>query len=274
MRISFRMRARGCRGSSRSARWSLAAVALLGVIAVVAAAAQATPTGGARPMRASQEGHSLTCRSLHVFILYYQSHVAPNAGGVSPAPNGCWTWADLRGVSQPNWKICHYNGLPNGTGASVAYDDTSPNHTSPTDSSQITGSNCLGGSSGTVNVEYESPGNCSTPNWTDVVPSGVTVIHRHLETYCGDSSRDSNALVSGFTYTSTYGAVVNVGADVPNGDGGPCTIGATNCMNNLTNDVETACNNTPNSDWISLYSNYPTPADVVGWVNAALNTCS
>jgi len=209
---------------------------------------------------------------LHVFILYYKTHVAPNASGVSPLPNGCWTWADLRGVSQPNWTICRYNNTPFGSGGSYAYDDTNPGHSNPSDSSQITG-NCLGGHT-TLNVEYEAPGGCTSANWTGVIPTGVTVNHFQLETYCSDSDNDHPTWVNGFTYTSSVGAVVNVGADVPSGDGGPCTLGGTTCMNQLTNDVETACNNTPSGDWISVYSNYPTLADVVGWVNAAFNTCS
>lgn len=253
-------------------RLCLSVAALLAVVAATAVGAQAA-TPGRIPARASQTTQAQSCRNLHVFITYYMTHVAPNASGVSPTPNGCWTWADLRGVSQPNWTICHYNASPNGSGSSYAYDDTNPNHSSPTDSSWITGSNCLNGKT-TLNVEYEATGGCSSANWTGVVPTGVTVNHFLLETYCSDTDRDHTSWVNGFTYTSTVGAVVNVGADVPTGDGGPCSLGATNCQNDLTNDVETACDNTPNGDSIGLYSNEPTPADVVGWVNAALNSCS
>jgi hypothetical protein len=224
----------------------------------------AGPAGTTPLAKASGCGHPI------VDILYYQSHVAPNAGGVSPQPNSCWSWSDMRGVSQPNWRICSVNpGYPTikfyGVGPGYAYDDTNSSHSS--ENSVIL--NCLGTNT-QLYLEYEAASSCST-NWIGRVPSGISVYHYLREVYCSDSGRDVSSFVSAFTYSSTVGAVVNVGADVPTGDGGPC---ASSCQSNLTADVQAVCNRTPAGDQFGLYANYPVPAQVVGWVNAAINACA
>lgn len=181
-----------------------------------------------------------------VDILYYQSHVAPNAPGVSPQPNSCWSWSDMRGVNQPNWRICSVNNPNNpyphvdfyGTGPGYAYDDTNASHANE---NTVIKQNCLGTNT-QLYLEYEAPGGCSSPNWIGRVPSGVSVYHFLLETYCSDSGRDIASFVNAFTYTSTVGGVVNIGADVPNSDGGPC---ASSCQTHLTSDIQAVCNQTP-----------------------------
>lgn len=208
-----------------------------------------------------------------VDILYYTSHVAPNASGVSPLPNGCWNWSDMRGVNQSNWRICSVNpGYPSihfyGTGPGYAYDDTNASHSN--ENSVVL--NCLG-TNRQLYLEYEAASSCSA-NWIGRVPSGVSVSHFLLETYCSDSGRDVPSLVNAFAYTSVVGGVVNVGADVPTSDGGPCAAGASACHSNLTADVQAVCNQTPAGGHLGLYANYPVPADVVGWVNAAINACA
>ena len=239
-------------------------IALMVALVALAGIQLVGPATSSPVAKASGCGHPI------VDILYYQSHVAPTASGVSPQPNSCWSWSDMRGVDQPNWRICSVNpGYPTvkfyGTGPGYAYDDTNSSHAN--ENNVIL--NCLGTNT-QLYLEYEAASSCSA-NWVGRVPSGISVYHFLLETYCSDSGRDMSSFVSAFTYTSAVGAVVNVGADVPTSDGGPC---ASSCQSHLTADVQAVCNRTPAGDQFGLYANYPVPADVVGWVNAAINACA
>jgi hypothetical protein len=247
----------------------------IGTGLVLAAALIAAQVGWTSGTSTGQRAQAAGCGFPVVDILYYASHVAPNAGGVATQPNGCWNWSDMRGVDQSNWRICSVNpGYPSihfyGTGPGYAYDDTNASHGS--ENSVV--SSCLG-TNPQLYLEYEAASSCST-NWVARVPSGVTVYHYLREVYCSDSGRDVSSFVTAFTYTSTVGAVVNVGADVPatlNGVtiGGPCSSG---CQANMTADIQAVCNRTPAGAHLGLYSNYPVPAAIVSWVNAALNGCA
>lgn len=223
-------------------------------------------------------------RKITVDILYYQSHVSPTHGGVTTKPNGCWNWRDLRGVNQPNWRICAVQGYPNlvfyGNGAKSVYDDTNASHQSPAESGVVVNS-CLGGVRSTLNIEYLAVGNtCPTKNWKRVRGSSITVKLFLYETYCSDSTRDVSSLVSGssqYSASATQGGVVNIGADIPSAYGGPCGAGTSACKSRMTSDVTAVCNRTGGGWTMGLYSNYgltTAQADtVVSWINDAMNSC-
>jgi hypothetical protein len=241
---------------------SLVALAFICLPALATGAASG-PT--AQPPAPGTEGPTVaaTCgKRANADILFYQSHVAPNAAGVSPLPNGCWAWSDFRGVNQAGYYICTASGQTYGspTNPNKIYDDTNQQlRTVAQDNTNI--SNCLAPSgSHTVAYEYmaaRSTSGCAAA-WRKTAPSGVTVNIYQAETYCTDATRDSFA--GSYTPSSNTGGVVNVTPDVSN-------------RTNLIADINGVCNRTATGQTMSLYANTPISTTVQGWINDALNNC-
>lgn len=261
-------------------------VALLAV-AIVASAFVVTQVASASPSRSrglavatsgqaagvARRAASCNKSNIVVLLLFNSTHHAPNT--VSPAPNGCWTWADersdLAGIFSNTYYICSVNPWSGGPswhtyGSSSApiavYDDTNTSHNSSgtTDNTEI--SRCLAPPRSLyLNIEYQAPVGCGA-SWLSTHPSNVTVGQYYAETYCSDTSRDSGSLVSAFPANSTHGGVANVGPDITS-------------QANMTSDIAAVCNRTASNGAMTLYeaSYAEVTTTAQSWINAALNSC-
>jgi hypothetical protein len=212
---------------------------------------------------APRPAHASGCSVETMWILGYGYTPNPvDNSNFLNSTNGLDTcWHGNGGVSfrpLPNDLDCQYNASPKGVQTSTAafYDDTSYNHTSPTDGSSMT--NCWQSYdsnwvSGKFAGEYMAPksSSCTTQCWKEVVPSGLSVSNYFTELYSSNSnvgnmfSNWTGSTQSGLNPNTTAG-VINLspyGTWVTSGQG-----------TGIENWVEQLCSATSGGMPMSVYS--------------------
>jgi hypothetical protein len=219
------------------------------------------------------------------YVVWPRQHRDPLYGQNNPQPDGCWIPEDLYSNNGYAFFDCSVNPYPTIKTSSYGsapqtytYDDTSPSHSSPDESTTIK-SKCLGSVS-TLGVEMEAPGSgCpGSPSFQDR-HTGFSVGVYLKEIYCSsDSARDSIAC----SISASHSCLINAGADVPTQYGGPCTAGISTCRTRMADDFESACANLASGDAIGVYGDYALSYNdggtddaklVASWINASLNDC-
>jgi hypothetical protein len=176
---------------------------LVGLVVLVAAIAGAIAVSAshAQASKPSTQHRATTCvKSITVIFSVYQGFADP--GTVSPAPNGCWSYARTY-QNGTAYTTCYYNKANTGTGSNHVYDDTNPSRVS-TDTSRINGT-APNGCGGSVWSEYLGPSttslSCNSTCWSRNGTGSPS--HYFAELYAGDGNVDN---LYSFWNATGYGA--------------------------------------------------------------------